>query len=190
MRSILHLSGVFAILVTVASCSQTLAKPEWVYEQSAVRMHIKADNKLNLYNDKAHTLYVCFYQLRELNKFDQLTQDPAGIRQLLECRLLDESVASANSKVIHAGENITLTLDRAEKAQHIALVAGYSSDLTNDRVVKRHKFQIHKTKEGFFKKKYKCEPCELDVEVSLGPNQIEYSKSITSEEMTCNDECE
>jgi len=153
-------------------------------------MHVKADNKLNLYNDKAHTLYMCFYQLREVTKFDQLTQDPSGIRQLLECRLFDDSVASASSKVIHAGENFMLTLDRAEKAQHIALVAGYSSDLTADRVVKRHRYQVHKTKKGFFKKKYQCEPCELDVEVSLGPNQIIYSKIITSEETTCNDECE
>ncbi len=192
MKRLLNSIGLLSIFIFTSACSHTLKQPEWLFEKAAIQMHVKADNKLNLYNNKAHTLYVCFYQLRELGDFDQLTQDEAGIRQLLECRMFDDSVAAANSKVIHAGENITLTMDRSERARYIAMVAGYSSDLTNERVVKRHQFQVYKTKEGFFKKVYECEPCVLDVEVSLGPYQIEYSKIIPSddEEMECTDECE
>lgn len=191
MKRLLYAYGLLLLLFTVA-CSHTLKQPEWVFEKAAVQIHVKADDKLNLYNNKAHTLYVCLYQLRELTDFDQLTQDETGIRQLLECRMFDDSVVAANSKVIHAGENITLTMDRAERARHLALVAGYSSDLTNDRVVKRHQFQVYKTKEGFFKKVYTCEPCVLDVEISLGPYQIEYSKILPSddEEIECTNECE
>jgi type VI secretion system VasD/TssJ family lipoprotein len=195
MKRLLIAIGLLSLFMFTSGCSHTLKQPEWVFEKAAVQIHVKADNKLNMYNNKAHTLYVCFYQLRELSDFDQLTQDEAGIRQLLECRMFDDSVAAANSKVIHAGENITLTMDRAERARYIAMVAGYSSDLTNDRVVKRHRFQVYKTKEGFFKKVYECSPCVLDVEVSLGPYQIEYSKILPSEvdeddEMECANECE
>ena len=113
-------------------------------------MHIKADNKLNLYNNKAHTLYICIYQLEELNSFDNLTEDTHGIRQLLDCRLFDESVAAANSKVIHAGEDIVLTLDRAERAKYATMVAGYSAILNDERAVRRHQFQVRKALKRFF----------------------------------------
>ena len=189
MHRILLCLGTMLILVFSSSCTQTIIKPEWSFEKSAVRIHFKADNQLNLYNNKAHTLYVCLYQLQEFNAFDQLTADSEGIRQLLDCRLFDNSVAAASSKVIHAGEDITLTLDRAERAQYISLVAGYSSELTNERVVRRYKMQVHQIKQSYFKSIYQCEPCELDVEVALGANQIEYGKNLAHEEIKCSDEC-
>ena len=189
MKIVSSCFGILFALVAVTFCSQKINKPDWAFEETAVRMHIKADNKLNLFNNKAHTLYVCLYQLEELNAFDQLTEDSSGIRQLLDCRLFDESVAATGSKVIHAGEDIVLTLDRAERAQYIAFVAGYSSVLDDERAVRRHKFQVNKSLKRFFKQEYECEPCEMDVEISFGANQIEYSKIIPHEKVKCYDEC-
>lgn len=120
---------------------------------------------------------------------DQLAQDPAGIRQLLECRLFDDSVAAAGGKVIHAGEQITLILDRAERARHLAIVASYSAGLSNERVIRRHKFETRKQIERYFKRQYRCVPCELNIELALGPYQIEYSKIIPNIPV-CSDECE
>lgn len=190
MKKMLHVFGVLLTFLLVSGCSHTLKKPEWTFERDAVRMHLKADNKLNLYNNKAHTLYVCFYQLEELTGFEELAKDVTGIRQLLDCRLFDDSVASADSKVIHAGEDIVLTLDRADRAQFVAFVAGYSTMLTDERVVRSHKFQVSKSTRGIFKKIDTCRPCELTVEVSFGAKQVEYSKIITDNEMMCSDECE
>jgi predicted component of type VI protein secretion system len=169
-------------------CTAKIKKPEWKFGKDAVRVHIKADHKLNLYNSKAHTLYVCFYQLTELNAFDQLTQDAAGIRKLLECKLFDNSVAAVNSKIIHAGENLTIILDRAERAEYFVMVTGYFAQLDNARMVRRHKIRVIKKRTSFWKQKYQCTPCDLDIEVALGPNQIEYSK-IAQKEKGCNDEC-
>ena len=182
MKIVLNCFAILFALVTTTSCSSTLKKPDWVFEKSALRLHVKADNRLNLYNNKAHTLYVCFYQLEELKAFDQLSEDTAGIRQLLDCRLFDESVAAIDSKVIHAGEDIVLTLDRAERAQYITFVAGYSSVLDNERAVRRHKVKVNKSLKSFLKQEYACEPCEMDVEISLGANQVEYSKLIPKKE--------
>lgn len=171
-----------------SGCTAKLKKPEWKFGKDAVRVHIKADHKLNLYNSKAHTLYVCFYQLTELNAFDQLTQDATGIRKLLEAKLFDNSVAAVNSKIIHAGENLTIILDRAERAKYFVMVTGYFAQLDNARMVRRHKIQVIKKRTSFWKQKYQCMPCDLDIEVALGPNQIEYSK-IVQKEKGCNDEC-
>lgn len=169
-------------------CTAKIKKPEWRFGKDAIRVHIEADHKLNLYNSKAHTLYVCFYQLTELNALDQLTQDEAGIRKLLEAKLFDNSVAAVNSKIIHAGENLTIILDRAERAKYFVMITGYFSQLNNARMIRRHKIQMIKKRTSFWTQKYQCMPCVLDIEVALGPNQIEYSK-IAQKEKGCKDEC-
>lgn len=170
-------------------CTAKIKKPEWRFEKEAIRVHVRADHKLNLYNSKAHTLYVCFYQLSTLNAFDQLTQDEAGIRKLLESKLFDPSVAAVNSKIIHAGENLTYILDRAERAEYIAIVTGYFARLDNARMVRRHKIQLLKKRDHFWKSEFRCMPCSLDIELALGPNQIEYSK-LVEKDKACRDECQ
>lgn len=177
-------------IVTLLSvgCAAKIIKPEWRFKKEAIKVHIRADHKLNLYNRKAHTLYVCFYQLSALNDFDQLTQDEAGIRKLLECKLFAPSVSAVNSKIIHAGENLTFILDRAEKAQYFAIVTGYFAKLDNARMVRRHKIHVFKKRERMWKNEYRCVPCDMDIELALGPNQIEYSKIVEKDE-ACADEC-
>ncbi len=181
------------ILVALASmamggCTVKIKPPEWKYEKEAIQVHLQAHHQLNLYNRKAHTLYVCFYQLSELNTFNQLTQDEPGIRKLLACQLFDSSVAAVNSKVIHAGENVTFFLDRAERAEYFAIVTGYFDKLDDARMVRRHKIQVLKKRKSFWKQKYQCVPCTLEIDMSLGPKQIEYSKIVVKDK-ECRDEC-
>ncbi len=175
-------------LTVMSGCSAKVKQAEWKYEKEAIRIHIQADHKLNLYNHKAHTLYVCFYQLSELNAFDKLTQDEPGIRKLLESKLFDASVAAVNSKVIHAGENLTFFLDRAERAKYFAVVTGYFDKLDDTRMIRRHKIQTLKKRESYWKSKYQCIPCTLEIDMALGPKQIEYSK-IKVKDKRCCDEC-
>jgi type VI secretion system VasD/TssJ family lipoprotein len=188
MKKIYSQVVLMTMCLSFAACTATIKQPEWKFEKEAVRVHIKADYRLNLYNGKPHTLYVCFYQLSELNAFDQLTQDEDGIRKLLESRLFDPNVAAVSNKTILPGENITLTLDRAERAQYLAVVSGYYARLSDIRMVRRYRLQVFKKRDGFFKRTYQCIPCGLDVELILGPNQIESSKLIVNNEK-CRNEC-
>lgn len=187
-RSWIHAATPIACLIAVA-CSQKISKPDWKFQKEAIRIHIKADHNLNLYNKKTHTLYMCFYQLSELNAFDQLAQDDSGIHRLLEAKMFDSSVAAVTTKTILSGEHITLSLDRAERAQYLAVVAGYYAHLSDKRMVRRHKIQISKERKSFFKRTYQCIPCPLDIEMLLGPKQIESSKIILNNEK-CRNECE
>ena len=188
MRKIYYLSTMLSICLLLCACTAKVKKPDWKFENEAIRVHIKADHRLNLYNQQAHTLYVCFYQLSALNAFDQLAQDEDGIRSLLACRLFGPSVAAVTSKTILSGENITITLDRAERAQYFAVVTGYYAKLSDERMVRRHKIQAFKNRESFFKQTYQCIPCGLDIELMLGPHQIESSKLMVNNEK-CHDEC-
>jgi type VI secretion system VasD/TssJ family lipoprotein len=189
MRKTWICAAIFVVCLQLVGCSQKISKPEWKFQKEAIRIHIKADHNLNLYNRRTHTLYMCFYQLSELNGFDQLAQDDSGIRRLLEAKMFDSSVAAVSSKTIQSGEHITLSLDRAERAAYIAIVAGYYAHLTDKRMVRRHKIQVFNKRKSFFKRTYECVPCPLDIEILLGPNQIESSKVIINYKK-CRDECE
>jgi predicted component of type VI protein secretion system len=185
-RGIVILVGL--ALMTMVGCAVKIKPPEWKPEKEAIQVHIQAHHQLNLYNSKAHTLYVCFYQLSELNTFNQLTQDEPGIRKLLACQLFDSSVAAVNSKVIHPDEIVTFFLDRAERAKYFAIVTGYFDKLDDTRMVRRHKIQVLKKRKSFWKQKYQCVPCTLEIDMSLGPKQIEYSKIVVKDK-ECRDEC-
>jgi len=78
------------------SCAaKQLPPPESAYEEGAIKVHVKADPKLNLSDGKAHTLLVCVYQLKDPNALNQLSGDDDGLYRLLECGLFDASVAGA-----------------------------------------------------------------------------------------------
>ncbi len=190
MHNLLRVFAMFLLLLAICSCSPTVKKPQWDFEREAVKIHVKADQQLNMYNGQAHTLYICVYQLSSANDLEQLARDTEGIYKLLECTLFDDSVRSADSRVIHAGVRSTLILDRAEDARHLAVVAGYSAGLTRERVVRHHRFQSAKHLESYFKQQFRCIPCELNIELSLGPRQIEYSNTLQNQsEPECIDEC-
>lgn len=61
-----------SFLLLTACAAKQLPPPQWTYEKEAIRLHIKADNKLNLDEGEAHTLLLCVYQLSDPNTFNQL----------------------------------------------------------------------------------------------------------------------
>ncbi len=181
--------GMLAFILTFSACAQTVKKADWRFEKEAILFQIKADHKLNLYNGREHTLYVCFYQLNDIKSLERKGKDRKGIYRLLECKLFDESVISADSDVIHAGEHISLTFDRAEGAKYVAVVAGYSGTLSDERVLRIFKIPTYKKCESYFKSEYRCVPCFTEIQLFFGPNQIEHSDILDSE-LNCSDECE
>jgi type VI secretion system VasD/TssJ family lipoprotein len=170
----------FLLLFTfsVYSCApKPMAPVEWRYEESAIRLHVKADSLSNLYDGRAHALHVCLYQLREPNAFNQLTETPEGISDLLHCRLFDTGVANArilSRYGIQPGQSMQYTLDRAEGAKYLGIVAGYQV-LEKERTVRLLNFpvRLEKVKKGVFKKENIQKPGILNLDLYLGPQQIE-----------------
>ena len=113
---------VMTFAVLVVSCAST---PKYVYEESAVTIHLKSGPDLNLYEDLAHTLLLCVYQLKDPNAFKQLTDESEGIPRLLGCTRFDPSVTGSKRIVMQPDEEITKILDRAEGTKYIGIVAGY-----------------------------------------------------------------
>lgn len=171
MKRFLRLLIALSLLLLSACAAKQLPPPQWSYEKEAIRMHIKADNKLNLDEGEAHTLLLCAYQLSDPNTFNQLANDQDGLYTLLECSLFGDGAAAAKRMIIQPGQDINLTLDRAEGARYVAFVAGYYL-LEKDRMVKMVEIPEYIEKKGFIKTSKARKPAPLNIDLILGPQQV------------------
>ena len=153
-------------LILTCSCAPR-ALPRWEFEQDAINIFIEADNQLNLRDGSSHTLSVCVYQLKDPNAFHQLSDDTDGLYQLLDCGIFDPGVAVTKRLIIHPNDELTVTLDRAEGAKFVAIVAGYYT-IEKDRIIRFYKVPVKKR--GVFRRKYV--PSDMDIHLVLGSKQI------------------
>ncbi len=165
----LLLAGTFLFLAACAA--KQLPPPKWTYEREAIRLHIKADNKLNTDDGDAHTLLLCIYQLSDPNTFNQMANDEEGLYELLECSLFGNGAAAAKRMIIQPGQDINLALDRAEGARWVAVVAGYYI-LEKERMVKMVEIPEYVEKKGFIKRSKTRKPAPMNIDLLLGPQQI------------------
>lgn len=171
----------FALSLLLAACAaKQLPPPQWTYERDAIRMHITADGKLNLDEGEAHTLLLCAYQLSDPNAFNQLANDQDGLYTLLECSLFGNGAAAAKRMIVQPGQDINMTLDRAEGARYVAVVAGYYI-LEKERMVKMVEIPEYVEKKGFIKKAKTRKPAPLNIDLILGPQQITTVSTSTPE---------
>ena len=160
--------SVFAALPCV-SIPATVLAVEWSYEKSAIRLHLKGDPQLNLYQGSAHTLMVCIYSLKDPNAFTQLADEKEGIPRLLECGRFDPSVTQAKRLVIQPGRDVIESLDRPEGAKYVGLAAGYY-DLRKERAVRLFPIPVTEEKRG---STLILRPGVFEQRLTLGAHQIQ-----------------
>ena len=149
--------------------------PEWGYEKNAIRLHLKSDPKLNLFQGNPHTLLVCVYNLEDPNGFNQQIAEKEGLPKLLECGRFDGTVASAKRLVIQPGQEINESFDRAEGAKYVGLVAGYFS-LQRENISRLFPVPVLEETEGTVVRKKIFRPGVLTLDLYLGPHEIEGPK--------------
>ncbi len=156
----------------LSACStKTLPPAKWIYEKDAIELTLQGDFMLNLDQGKAHTLYLCIYQLTDPNVFNQFSEDRTGLYKLLDCQLFDASVAASKRLILHPGEKRTLLLDRAEEARYLAVVAGYYG-IEKSRITRLVEIPVIIERKGFFFRTVTQKPGFLDMDLMLGPRQI------------------
>lgn len=153
----------FCLIGTISSCSSVSRTPEYTYQRDAVTITLRADSQLNLYQGAPHTLVACTYQLRDPNAFNQLVDEKDGLPKLLECGRFDASVAYAKRLVVQPGQEMRDSLDRAEGAKYVSVVAGYYN-LQKWNVVRLFQIPV-----GTLSSK----PQNVNIELYLGPQGIQ-----------------
>ena len=166
------------MLLFAGACTTTTEGPFWEYKIDAIHIYIKADDKLNIdptnqYNQEPHTLYACVYQLRSPNSFNLVSQYNDNLYELLgePCRLNDETVAISKGLTVRPGQQMMFTLDRAEGAKYLGIVAGYTN-LNKEGCVRLFPIPTERHRKGWFKVKEIISPAALDLDILFGPTQI------------------
>lgn len=151
-------------------------EPTWSYEEDAIRLILISDPALNSYDGLPHTLHFCFYQLKDPNAFNQMSGDEVGLSLLLGCSTFDPSVTGFKRITVQPGQNLTVTMDRAEGSRYVGLATGYYT-LERERIVRLQKIPVKvKRKFPLVYEKYAL-PGNLKLEVQLGSKQIEKVKA-------------
>lgn len=161
MRKAVLIVVVFAF--SAVSCTLPLSNPQskWEYEKSAIDLCIQSDPRLNLLQEKSHSLLVCIYHLRDLNGFNQLLDEKGGLPKLLECGRFDQGVTYAKRIVVQPNQGTTETMDRTEGAKYVGIVAGYY-DLQKENAARSFQIPL-----SFFQN-----PKKLSLNLQLGPQGI------------------
>ena len=152
----------------------TPGSPEanWAFEPKAIGLHFKADPELNSYNGKPHTLLLCIYQMTDPTAYNDLSKTNDGIIKLLGCTRFDNSVASFQRVIVQPSEDKTVALDRAEKAQFVAVVAGYYQ-ISPPQVALLYEIPVISTTKGIFVKKTTKTVGDPKIDLFLGPQEMQ-----------------
>jgi type VI secretion system VasD/TssJ family lipoprotein len=187
LKAYLKLVLILAMALLALSCasqkgsrpaaSSELQPEDWRYEKDAIRLVFKADPKLNFREGVPHTLHLCIYQLRDPNAFNQLAADQEGLYLLLGCRTFDASVTSFKGESIQPGQDLTMTLDRAEGSKYVGIAAGYYQ-IERERTIRLVEIPIEIRSKGFFGWTKYAVPGVLNLDVGLGAQQIEKVEAI------------
>jgi len=147
-------------------------EPEkWSYQRDAIRLVLNADPQLNTHDGLPHTLYLCLYQLKDPNAFHQLSGDKDGLYLLLSCSVFDPSVTGFQRLTVQPGQQLSQSFDRAEGSRYVGIAAGYFT-LEKERITRFLKIPVEIKRRGWLREKYGV-PGELDLKITLGPQQIE-----------------
>ena len=148
---------------------------EWGFEKDGIRLHFRGDPQLNLFQGDSHTLLICLYTLRDPNVFNQLVEEKEGLTKLLECGRFDSSAASCKRWVIQPGQELNETMDRAEGARYVGLVAGYYS-LQKEKAVRLYSVPVMEDTKGLVFRTKTSLAAILNLDLYFGPLEIQEPK--------------
>ena len=146
--------------------------PSRPYATRAIQIRYRADENLNRYEDKPHTLTLVVYQVTDIKWFNNNIKDAAGLTTLLGAEKPDPSVLAVDRFFIEPGEVNQIELDRYENAKWVAIVAGYY-DLRPGQVTRSYELPVLIETKGTFFKTNQARMGALGMNLYFGPSSIQ-----------------
>ena len=117
-----------ACMVTACSSTPTeltVAPEDWVYEDRAITITVKAPSDLNSVSGRPHSLALGVFQLNDPNTFTGLSVTRDGAVQLMQKGRIDDTVSNFTIVNVRPGESRKVQLNRAKSAQYVGIIAGF-----------------------------------------------------------------
>lgn len=183
-----------AVLCSCASAPTELVieDDDWVYEDRAISISVKAPSDLNSVSGRPHSLALGVFQLNDPNTFSGLSTTMDGAVQLLQKGRIDDTVANFTIVNIRPGEQRRVQLNRAKTAQYVGLIAGYF-ELNPKNDVELFPIPLKEIKRGLVEKglvalslmtdEARALPDKLYVYVELGRTSSKQIISLSGDEL-------
>ncbi|MEN6617137.1 MAG: type VI secretion lipoprotein TssJ [Syntrophorhabdus sp.] len=153
----------------LASLGLTPSRP---YAEKAIHIQYRADNNLNVYEEKPHTLMLVIYQVGDVNPFNNNIKDATGLGTLLKAEKFDQSVLAVDKFFIEPGASDQIELDRYENVKWVGIVAGYY-DLTPGQVTRAYELPVEINTKGMIFKTNEAKMQGLGMNLYFGPSSIQ-----------------
>ena len=140
----------------VTACSSTpteltVAPEDWVYEDRAITITVKAPSDLNSVSGRPHSLALGVFQLNDPNTFTGLSVTRDGAVQLMQKGRIDDTVSNFTIVNVRPGESRKVQLNRAKSAQYVGIIAGFF-ELNPNNDVKLFPIPVKAQKRGLVEK--------------------------------------
>ena len=172
------LLAIVAMTATLSGCSsqppspdtprkQAIAAVKWDFEKDAISIEINADERLNEFENEAHTLLLGIYQMADPAVFYKMTSDSSTMSASLENGKAGDGFIDFARFVVTPGGKAVVNLDRAQKSKYVGLVAGYYQ-MDAPRAARLFEIPLTIDSKGFFTTTYAAEPATLALRLKLG----------------------
>ncbi|AGK49818.1 type VI secretion lipofamily protein [Burkholderia thailandensis MSMB121] len=150
---------------------QARADVRWDYAPDALRIDIDASPRLNEYLNAPHTLLLAVFQSADAQTFRELADDPDRLRAMLAAGGPAADFIQTTRYVVVPGARVALSIDRAQRARYVGIVAGYY-DADGPRAARLFDVPLHIDKRGWFSSTYRAAPRTLGLRLRLGAQSI------------------
>ena len=150
---------------------QAIAEVKWDFAKDAISAEISADERLNEFEDEPHTLLLGVFQMADPTPFYKMTADADSMAAALERGTAGDAFIDLARFVVTPGGQAVISLDRAQKAKYVGLVAGY---YRMDAARSARLFEIPLTidSKGVFSTSYAAAPAMLALRLKFGPQGL------------------
>jgi type VI secretion system VasD/TssJ family lipoprotein len=150
---------------------QAIAEVKWDFEKNAISVEINADERLNDFENEAHTLLLGVYQLADPAAFYKLSADSDAMASSLERGTAGDGFIDLQRFVVTPGGQAVVNVDRAQKAKYVGLVAGYYR-MDAPRAARLFEIPLTIDTKGVFTTTYAAAPATLALRLKLGPKSF------------------
>ncbi|BEM40409.1 hypothetical protein SME10J_41360 [Serratia marcescens] len=183
-------SGVLlTLLFVISGCSspskngqhqQAIDAAKAIYASNAIRLEITSEPQMNAFNNLANSVTVIIAQAHGREPLDKFMANPVLLRSLFNRTGVTEGLLQFDSYVMMPGQSVSLHIDRVERANYVAVIAGYypAPDLTHSRI---YPLPIGLTQEGLWHKRWLAEYIPLRIFLTLGRQTIVRSEVFAGE---------